>query len=498
MIMVHFEEDSLVDALAGMVPLAATGPRRVAGAGAVLKSVPLRAIGLALASFLVVLALVQGRPSLSNAVTTAALGRPPAVASDQNVIAATRSVLAAAPPPLVVTTTVGRGGTLTSTLDRLGVPAESRDLVVATVRRFIDPRRLLPRTAVAAAFEQGPAGGYRVAVRNEAERFLRVTVLGDAAPFDVRAEVVRLPVVTSVERAGGHVESSVAQALSRSPHGSRLTHAFADVFQWDVDLLIDPRPGDEVRIVYEALRLGTPAIDLPPLEGAPNAEGDLFDVGRILAATYEGRMARSEAYWLADHDGIGSYFDGEGRPLRKTFLRSPLNYRRISSGFSRGRLHPVLRTVVPHHGVDFAAAAGTPVVATADGVVVAAGWDGPLGQCVRVRHGSSFVTLYGHLRGFAAGIAPGVEVKQNQVVGYVGATGRATGPHLHYTLLRSGRPIDPMTFESPASEPLPAERFAQLDDVRRRWLPVIRDIPGMDDGQTVAATPFERMIREGA
>ena len=118
-------------------------------------------------------------------------------------------------------------------------------------------------------------------------------------------------------------------------------------------------------------------------------------------------IASATAFWVADPAGRGSYYDAEGRALRKTFLKSPLNFRRISSGFSNARRNPVTRKVVPHHGVDFAAASGTPVVATADGRVTSAGWDGPLGRTVRVRHGSEYTTIYGHLRGFARGIRRG-------------------------------------------------------------------------------------------
>jgi murein DD-endopeptidase MepM/ murein hydrolase activator NlpD len=131
---------------------------------------------------------------------------------------------------------------------------------------------------------------------------------------------------------------------------------------------------------------------------------------------------------------------------------------------------------VPHHGVDFAAAPGTPVTATADGRVVSAGWDGALGQAVRLRHGSEYVTIYGHLRGFARGISSGVDVKQGQVVGYVGSTGRATGPHLHYTVVKHGRAINPMKMTNPAVEPLEDRLLPALAESRRRYQPVLEAI----------------------
>ena len=128
---------------------------------------------------------------------------------------------------------------------------------------------------------------------------------------------------------------------------------------------------------------------------------------------------------------------------------------------------------MPHHGVDFAAPSGTPVVASADGRVASAGWDGPLGRAVRIRHGSSYVTVYGHLKSFADGIRGGVEVRQNQVIGYVGSTGRATGPHLHYTLIERGTPVDPMRFDNPPADSLPEALGPNLAAAVRSWSPFL-------------------------
>jgi murein DD-endopeptidase MepM/ murein hydrolase activator NlpD len=369
---------------------------------------------------------------------------------------------------------VGRRGTLSATLEKLGVDGTLRADVLDAIARHVDMTRLSPRTGVTVSFAS--AGTPRqVAVRAEPERYVRVRLdRGGAAVLG--SELIRLPVVGTVERAGGIVRTSVAQALAGSPHSLQLTLAYAAMFQWDVDLLIDPRPGDRIRIVYESLRLGDVPEDLPGFGSAPRSAGEFLRVGRILAASYDGAMARSTGFWVEGADGRGGHYDAEGRPLRKAFLKSPLNYRRISSGFSNARRNPVTRRVVPHHGVDFAAATGTPVVSTADGRVIFTGWAGPLGRAVRIRHGGSFVTVYGHLSGIASGIRNGAQVEQNQVIGYVGATGRATGPHLHYTLIREGRPINPLTFENPPAEGLPESELSHLAAVRRRWSPVLERI----------------------
>jgi len=377
-----------------------------------------------------------------------------------------------APGDRVERSNLGRGGTLDAALDGMGIPAELRVTLLAAMSGEIDPRRLPAETGLAVV--RGPHGQPRsFAIRTETERFLRIRLDAGDGAAEPRADWIELPVEVAERVAEGVVETCVAQALEEVDHGTYLTAAFADVFQWDVDLLVEPRPGDRVRLVYEFRRLGQLPRDLPWLGAKPCSSGDLLPPGRILAAAYSGRIARARAFWVEDDGGQGSYYDGEGLPLRKTFLKSPLNYRRISSGFSHARRHPITRKVMPHHGVDFAAAPGTPVVATADGRVASAGWAGALGRTVRLRHGSEYETVYGHLSGIARGVRGGTQVRQNQVIGYVGSSGRATGPHLHYAMLRSGLAINPLRFENPPAEPLPVELLPRLEMAKRRWLPVL-------------------------
>jgi len=367
---------------------------------------------------------------------------------------------------------VGRGGTLAGALDRLGAPAELRQPLLEEIGTHIDARKLSPRTGLLARIDE--TGAWRtVAVRPDPERFLRVEIGESSETPRLVPSWIELPVEVEVLSASGVIEASVAQALADSPDGRVLVPAFADIFQWDVDLLVDPRPGDRVRMVYEIERLGPLPPGLPGFQGAPDQTGETLGIGRILAASYTGARARSNAFWIENDEGQGNYYDVQGQPLRKTFLKSPLNYRRISSRFSRARRNPVTRRVVPHHGVDYAARAGTPVVAAADGRVASAGWDGALGRAVRIRHGSEYVTIYGHLKGFARGIRSGAEVRQNQVIGYVGSSGRATGPHLHYTVVHGGRPIDPMRMKNPPVEPLDPARVPDLRQAIRQWRPLL-------------------------
>ena len=370
---------------------------------------------------------------------------------------------------------LGRGRTLDRVLNDLELSARTRVRLLAALRPVLDLRRLPPETGIVVA--RNPEGEIeRLAIRAEPDRFIRLTLA--PADEDPRVEEIPLPVRTTIETAGGRIASSVSQALSDCPRGTQLTLAYADIFQWDVDLLVDPRPGDQVAVVYEEQRLGQVPGDLPSLGGAARETGQFLKLGRIVAANYAGSTVDSIAFWVEQPDGGGGYFDREGRALQKTFLKSPLNYRRISSHFSRARRNPVTRKVVPHHGVDFAAAAGTPVVAAADGRVTKSGWDGPLGRAIRIRHGSEYETVYGHLSRVARGIAPGTVVRQNQLIGYVGSTGRATGPHLHYTMSVRGKPIDPLKFHNPPVAPLPDDLRPGLERAKSSWSRLLESIPG--------------------
>jgi murein DD-endopeptidase MepM/ murein hydrolase activator NlpD len=346
--------------------------------------------------------------------------------------------------------TLGRGGTLDKLLQDAGLETDQRLSLLEVIGQAIDLRRV-PAGAGLSVSRSADGQPVSLAVRTMNDRFVRITASEELPGY----EEVLIPLEVESSTATGVVEQSVSQTFADLPDAPGLIAAFADIFQWDIDLLVEPRRGDQVRIVYERLSYGELPPDLPPFRGDLARSGDPAGIGRILAATYQGQQASSTAYWVESDDGPGNYFDEDGTPLRKTFLKSPLNYRRISSGFSRARRNPVTRKVVPHHGVDFAAPSGTPVVAAADGRVASAGWSGALGKAIKIRHGSEYVTVYGHLRGYAKGIRAGAQVRQNQVIGYVGATGRATGPHLHYTMMVSGRAVNPMSFKNPPVEPLP-------------------------------------------
>jgi murein DD-endopeptidase MepM/ murein hydrolase activator NlpD len=224
------------------------------------------------------------------------------------------------------------------------------------------------------------------------------------------------------------------------------------IFETRIDFSNDLNPGDKYQILYERT--------VRPDNSARRS--------RLLAVRFMISGHLYDAY-LFRHEGQEGWYDGKGRSMRRGFLRAPLEFRRISSGFSRGRFHPILHIMRAHVGIDFAAAPGTPVRAVADGVVRTAGRSGGYGNLVELAHGQGYSTRYGHLRGFAKGIHEGVRVRQGQVIAYVGMTGLATGPHLHYEFRVNGRPINPATIKSIQGEPVesgPESRFREVVDAR--------------------------------
>ena len=232
----------------------------------------------------------------------------------------------------------------------------------------------------------------------------------------------------------------------------RTVISLGDVFSFDVDFTTEIKVGDEYAVAYQKRwRDGQEAPD-----------------GNILAAKYVNDGSPYYAYYFHDGDTIG-YFDAEGRELKKQFLRAPLSYRRISSGYTGARFHPITKTVSAHYQIDYAAASGTPVVATADGSVASVGWEGGWGRMVRLRHENGYTTHYAHLSGFADGISEGMQVEQGQLVGFVGSTGWSTGPHLDYGMRHNGSPVNPMALKLPKGDPLPDDKMKIFEEVKEKY-----------------------------
>ena len=262
-------------------------------------------------------------------------------------------------------------------------------------------------------------------------------------------------VIKAVERqperrtasANAVIDSSLFLAAQKAQLSDNLTMQLAGIFGWDIDFALDIRKGDSFNVLYEELYL----------------DGQKIDDGKILAAEFinDGKVYRAVRY--QDAKGRTDYYSPSGTSMRKTFLRTPVAFSRISSGFSLGRKHPVLNRIRAHKGVDYAAPQGTPVKATANGKIIFRGRKGGYGNVVILQHGSSHSTLYAHLSRFVRGQADGSRVRQGQVIGYVGKTGLATGPHLHYEFRVNGVHRNPLTVKFPMAAPLDQEFMADFE-----------------------------------
>lgn len=265
----------------------------------------------------------------------------------------------------------------------------------------------------------------------------------------------RFPLDREVVVVSGHIDDTLWNALSAS--GERpdyLSSKMTEIFEYDIDFMVDCRRGDRFTFVVEKFFK----------DGAFVRYGDY-----LIAAEYRQERDTYKAFLYETPDGDAAYYDQNGKSLRGLFLKSPLNYRRISSGFNRRRFHPILKKYIPHHGIDYAADYGTKVWATADGVISFIGRKGALGNYVEIKHKNGYVTGYGHLSRFRRGLKKGARVKQKELVGYVGATGRATGPHLHYNFIVTEggqrRYVDAATVVNrPTGKPVP---ISKMDHFRR-------------------------------
>jgi murein DD-endopeptidase MepM/ murein hydrolase activator NlpD len=302
----------------------------------------------------------------------------------------------------------------------------------------IDPKKLRPGTEFRGV--QAPSGRLE---RLQVVFDRRTEVHFDATDGVITAERVLRPIVGEEIRLEGVVESSLFGAMASAGGGPDLAVRVAEIYQWDIDFFRDLRKGDSFVVVAER----------------QTVDGEFFGWGPIYTTRFTNRGRTLDAVLYPDDDGRLSYFDLEGRPLRKQFLRSPLKFSRITSRFSMSRFHPVLKRRMPHYGVDYGAPSGTPVHVTADGTVTFAGRKGGGGNMVTVRHTNGYETNYLHLRGFAKGVRRGRRVTQGQVVGFVGSTGLSTGAHLDYRVRLNGKWINPLSISSPPVKPIAESRL---------------------------------------
>jgi murein DD-endopeptidase MepM/ murein hydrolase activator NlpD len=355
---------------------------------------------------------------------------------------------AAAAPLRIVRGTIERNTTLAVALRTALSPAGIHQLVQAA-----RPAYDLARLSVGHPFglALGPDGLIAAFTYGIDElRTLRVTRRG----ADLSAEVLTRSYDVRVATVSGQIRSSLFGAITETGESDQLALDMADIFAWDVDFNTELQRGDSFRLAVEKLTL----------------DGRFSRYGRILSAELVRgtRVLRAVRFEGAHTSG---YFAPDGTPLRKAFLRSPLKFSRITSGFSAARYHPILHEVRPHFGIDYGAPEGTPVMAASDGVVTLAGWSEGFGNTVSLRHANGFQTLYGHLSRIQ--VRPGQRVAQGDTIGAVGQTGLATGPHLDYRMIRNGAFVNPLRIQVPPADPVPAAERADFEETRDRDLALL-------------------------
>lgn len=345
--------------------------------------------------------------------------------------------------------TLRRGQTLGQVMGELGLAPPEAYRAVEAIGEYVELRRIRAGESGVAFFD---AGEQLTRLELELSGKGRVEIVRAQAGWQSAwREAVR---TVEVRHAAGELDGGfLMQALADAGADPAVAYAMSNVLQWDLDFNRDLRRGDHFAVLYEEVLL----------------DGQPAGPGRVLALQYENRGELYEAYLWGEDD---AYFDADGQPRRKMFLRSPLPFSRVTSRFSQRRFHPVLKVNRPHYGVDYGAPTGTPARVTANGTVTFKGYAKGAGNMVKVRHANGYLSAYLHLSRFPEGLHVGRRVRQGDVIGFVGATGLATAPHLDYRIQKNDRWIDPLGLPNEPAEPVPAAELpsfrAHRDALRAR------------------------------
>ena len=362
--------------------------------------------------------------------------QPPTEGSDLDAPGTASPGPADSPPTeQVIQGEILRGRTFAEALTAKGLPSRLTHAIALALRSHVNFRRVPSGATFRATLDE----------RGDLRHFLY-----EASPVEVyevtadggtyRGARREVSIQRRVENVAGTVTSSLFESMEALGEKAELTLRFVDIFLWDFDFNSHARPGDQFRLRVEK-----------------EYSGDAFvGYGKILVAEYENRGKVYTGIYFETAPGKGDFYTPDGRSVRKTFLRSPLQFTRISSGYTHHRHHPILGGVRPHLAIDYAAPHGTPVLAVADGVVLSAGWDGGNGKTVLIQHRAGYKTMYNHLSRIPPDIRKGTRIRQKHVIGYVGSTGLSTGPHLDYRVIKDGNFVNPLTQKFIPGDPIPA------------------------------------------
>lgn len=350
--------------------------------------------------------------------------------------------------PLTIDVIVGANDTLERIFRKLQLSVSD----LATLRALPDLRRSLDRLRPGELLKFGVRDTQLVSLERQLSPSETLKVQRDADGFET--SVIVNPLERELRTAEATIRSSLFQAAGDAGLSDALALRIADIFRWDIDFVLDIQRGDRFRVIYEHISQ----------DGEPLGEGEVLAVEFVNRGTVYRALRFVHDGVVADaNEGAFGYYTPDGKSLRKAFLRAPLEFTRVSSRFNPQRRHPVLNRMRAHRGVDYAAPTGTPVKAAGEGRVRFIGDKGGYGKVIEIQHANEVRTLYGHLSRFASGLRQGERVRQGEVIGYVGMTGLATGPHLHYEYLLRGVHQDPQKVPLPNDRPIPAVLMAQFE-----------------------------------
>ncbi len=354
---------------------------------------------------------------------------------------------------------VANGETLAGVLARAGASSSDTNAALSSISDVYNPRRLRPGQAISLYFQRDGADAQLTGVAFRSEPGASVTA-NRTTTGGFEAREVQMPLTFEIARIAAPVETSLYSSALALGATDREVAALADAFSYDVDFQRDVRPGDDFELVFERFY---------------DDEGNTVRTGDLLFVSLESSRGSREFYqFMAPGDSRPDWYDADGKSARRFLMKTPINGARLSSGFGMRR-HPILGYSRMHRGTDFAAPTGTPILAAGDGVVERAGPFSSFGNYVRIRHANGYETAYAHMSRFARGMRAGARVRQGQVIGYVGTTGRSTGPHLHYEVLRRGEQVNPMSLRVANGRNLTG-RALELFTIERERINTLRQV----------------------
>lgn len=336
---------------------------------------------------------------------------------------------------------VSKNETLSEILFELGVPADDINQIITKAKPFLDVRKIVAGNIYHAfTFDDSLSSLAYFVYEKNPRRFVVFNLKDSVKVYESEKEIeIRENKKSAV------IDQSLWVSLLSADASPELAIKLSQIFAWQIDFY-HLQQGDNFKVIYEELFV----------------DDKFFAIGKIIGACFN---CNGKDFFAVPftQDSVFQYFDENGNSLRKAFLKAPLEFGRISSRYSKSRLHPIHKTRRPHLGVDYAAPVGTPVRSTGDGIVSDVGYNGGSGRFIKIRHNSVYSTMYLHLSKYAKGLKKGVQVKQGQVIGYVGSTGLSTGPHLDYRFFVNGNAVDPLKVEVPPSHPVKPELKAQYE-----------------------------------